>query len=198
MKRKPLIIIALLASLVSQAQETLQTVTDRGSGTSNGKELQLYWPNGLGYTFLGGYSNGNYGRLGAWSPATGGFSNLVINEGGGNVGIGTSNPTAKLTVAGNIQAREVKVSVDAGADYVFQNGYDLRPIEDLNAFISKNKHLPEIAPADQMTKDGVNLSEMNIKLLKKIEELTLYLIDINKQLKDLKEENRELRNLISK
>ncbi len=103
----------------------------------------------------------------------------------GNVGIGTINPTAKLTVAGNIQAREITVSVDAGADYVFKAGYGLKPLPEVEDFINANQHLPEIAPAAKMEKDGMNLSAMNIQLLKKIEELTLYLIEKDKEIKEL-------------
>ncbi|MBS7256726.1 hypothetical protein [Flavobacterium branchiicola] len=108
---------------------------------------------------------------------------LVINGVSGNVGIGTSNATSMLTVAGNIASREVKVSVDAGADFVFNKDYDLPSLESIDNFIKENKHLPEIASAEEMKKDGINLSEMNIKLLQKIEELTLYMIEQNNQLK---------------
>ncbi|WDF60807.1 hypothetical protein PQ462_05455 [Flavobacterium sp. KACC 22758] len=99
----------------------------------------------------------------------------------GNVGIGTPNASSKLTVAGNIASREVKVSVDAGADFVFENNYDLPSLESVDKFIKENKHLPEIASAKEMQKDGINLSEMNIKLLQKIEELTLYVIEMKKE-----------------
>ncbi len=96
----------------------------------------------------------------------------------GNVGIGTTNPTAKLTVAGDINSREVKVTVDAGADFVFANDYKLPPLDSVANYIKEHKHLPEIASAEQMKKDGMNLSEMNIKLLQKIEEMTLYIIEM--------------------
>jgi len=106
-----------------------------------------------------------------------GSSNVVFN---GNVGIGTTNPTSKLTVAGNINSREVKVSVDAGADFVFEKDYVLPSLQEVEKFVTENKHLPEIASAKAMQKEGINLSEMNIKLLQKIEELTLYVIEQNK------------------
>ncbi|WP_131725827.1 hypothetical protein [Flavobacterium sp. Root420] len=103
----------------------------------------------------------------------------------GNIGIGTTNPTSKLTVAGNINSREVKVTVDAGADFVFENNYNLPSLDAVDKYIKENKHLPEIASADQMKKDGINLSEMNIKLLQKIEELTLYSIEQQKNTENL-------------
>ncbi|WP_091134160.1 tail fiber protein [Flavobacterium anhuiense] len=104
----------------------------------------------------------------------------------GNIGIGTINPTSKLTVAGNITSREVKVTVDAGADFVFEKDYDLPSLESVDKFIKENKHLPEIASAEEMKKDGINLSEMNIKLLQKIEEMTLYMIEMKKEIELLK------------
>jgi len=116
---------------------------------------------------------------------------LYIN---GNVGIGTAHPTSKLTVAGNIASREVKVTVDAGADFVFEKDYDLPSLEFVDKFIKENKHLPEIDSAAAMQKDGINLSEMNIKLLQKIEEITLYIIEQNKSIEELKKEIKNIQS----
>ncbi|MNL27728.1 hypothetical protein D3C87_1493360 [compost metagenome] len=118
---------------------------------------------------------------------------LAINL-DGNVGIGTTNPTSKLTVAGNINSREVKVTVDAGADFVFENDYNLPSLKSVDKFIKENKHLPEIASAAEMKNDGINLSEMNIKLLQKIEELTLYSIEQNKKIEILEKKVEKLLN----
>jgi hypothetical protein len=111
----------------------------------------------------------------------------------GNIGIGTRTPDSKLTVSGKIHSQEVKVTVSAGADFVFAKNYNLISISKLAEYISKNQHLPEIASADEMKENGLELGEMNIKLLQKIEELTLYLIDINKTVNDLKHENKVLK-----
>ncbi len=116
----------------------------------------------------------------------------MLAHNGGNVGIGTTNPTSKLTVAGNINSREVKVSVDAGADFVFDKDYTLPSLQEVEKFVTKNKHLPEIASAKEMQKEGINLSEMNIKLLQKIEELTLYVIEQNKRIELQQKENQSL------
>jgi hypothetical protein len=133
----------------------------------------------------------------SFNPSTGLYSIMnvamkISND--GNVGIGTTNPTSKLTVAGNINSREVKVTVDAGADFVFENNYNLPSLDAVEKFIKENKHLPEIASADEMKKDGIYLSEMNIKLLQKIEELTLYMIEMKKE---NERQNEEIKNFKS-
>ena len=100
----------------------------------------------------------------------------------GNVGIGTTNPDSKLTVKGNIHAEEVKVDLSVpGPDYVFEEDYNLRSLEETEAYIKENKHLPEIPSAKEMEANGLELGEMNMLLLKKIEELTLYVIELKKE-----------------
>ncbi len=131
------------------------------------------------------------GVIGFWTKTK--SWSLVLNKVSGNVGIGTTNPTAKLTVAGNISAREVKVTANAGADFVFEKDYALRPLSELDQFVQANKHLPEIAPAAQMVKEGVNTGEFQIQLLQKIEELTLYVIAQEKRIEALEAENQSLK-----
>ncbi|SCY78223.1 hypothetical protein SAMN02927916_3359 [Flavobacterium anhuiense] len=123
-----------------------------------------------------------------------GGRDLFTIKGNGFVGIGTPNPSSLLTVAGNISSREIKVTVDAGADFVFEKDYDLPSLESVDQFIKENKHLPEIASAEEMKKEGINLSEMNIKLLQKIEEMTLYMIEMKKQNDIIIKENESLRS----
>lgn len=108
----------------------------------------------------------------------------------GNLSIGTLNPTpsALLTVAGLLSCQEVKVTVTAGADYVFNDDYKLMRLQDLENYVKANKHLPEIASESDMKNNGLNVNEFQIKLLQKIEELTLYVIDLKKQ--NLKADNR--------
>ena len=100
----------------------------------------------------------------------------------GNVGIGTSSPDAKLTVSGQVHAQEVKVTVNApGPDYVFEKDYQLTSLEEIKNYIDQNKHLPEVPSAKEMEKNGIQLGEMNMLLLKKIEELTLHLLNQEKK-----------------
>jgi hypothetical protein len=110
----------------------------------------------------------------------------------GNVGIGTMAPDAKLAVNGQVHATEVRVTTNVpGPDYVFEKDYKLTSLEEIKNYIDQNKHLPEIPSAKEMEKNGVQLGEMNMLLLKKIEELTLYVIDQNKKIDDLKNQNVE-------
>ncbi|MCR9133506.1 MAG: hypothetical protein NXI08_13055 [bacterium] len=111
----------------------------------------------------------------------------------GKVGIGTANPDYKLTVAGTISSREIIVEETAGADFVFEENYDLPTLGEIESFIQKNKHLPGIAPASQMIEEGVKVGELQIQLLQKIEELTLHVIEINKENQVLRKEIEHLK-----
>jgi hypothetical protein len=108
------------------------------------------------------------------------------------VGIGTSNPRYKLDVNGGIRAQEVVVETN-GADFVFADDYQLRPLSEVEAFITENKHLPEIQSAQEMQENGVSVSELQTKLLQKIEELTLYLIQQEETIQELRQEVESLK-----
>ncbi|MEQ6123699.1 hypothetical protein AAON49_05815 [Pseudotenacibaculum sp. MALMAid0570] len=117
-------------------------------------------------------------------------------ESGGNIGIGTTSPVAgyKLSVAGKVIAEELKVQLQsAWPDYVFASDYKLLSVEEVEAFIKKNGHLPNMPSAKEVKKEGgVLLGEMNKKLLEKVEELTLYTIEQEKKIKALEKQNKRI------
>ncbi|MCL8535546.1 hypothetical protein M9991_01540 [Chryseobacterium gallinarum] len=95
---------------------------------------------------------------------------------------------------GKFEVKEIKVTLSPTADFVFEDNYDLPKLEDVEKHIKQKKHLPEIASAKVMEKEGVNVGEFQIKLLQKIEELTLYSIEQNKKINQLQEENKNLKS----
>lgn len=108
----------------------------------------------------------------------------------GNIGIGTGssalNPSEKLAVNGLIHTKEVKVDLLNWPDYVFEEGYNLPTLEEVESQIQTNGHLANIPSAKEVEENGVLLGDMNKKLLEKVEELTLYIIQMNKEIELLK------------
>lgn len=124
----------------------------------------------------------------------GSISNSMFVTSGGNFSIGTTTPgTYKLAVEGKIGAREVNVTTGAWSDYVFNADYKLRPLSEVQQYIEENHHLPEVPSEKEVLANGQNLGEMNAILLKKIEELTLYVIEQNNELQALRTEMTELK-----
>jgi hypothetical protein len=111
----------------------------------------------------------------------------------GNFGIGTLTPQAKLDVRGKIIADEVEVKVNKAPDFVFFPDYNLRPLSEVESFVKENKHLPEIPSEKEMQENGLNLNDMQMKLLQKVEELTMYVIGQQKEIESLKQEIKELK-----
>lgn len=110
---------------------------------------------------------------------------LFVSGTNGNVGIGTVTPKAKLAVYGDIFATKVKVTQTGWPDYVFGKDYHLPEISALEQYISTHQHLPEIPSATEIAKDGLDLGDMNKRLLQKVEELSLYIIQLDKKNKEL-------------
>lgn len=101
----------------------------------------------------------------------------------GNVGIGTTNPTVKLAVNGKIHCVEIKVEPDISVpDYVFNKDYKLWSLNEVADYIQKNKHLPEVPSAAEFKKNGLAVGNMDYMLLRKVEELTLYIIKQQKMI----------------
>lgn len=117
---------------------------------------------------------------------------MVIEQGTGKVQIGpekvSSGPHAnyRLSVDGKIVAKEIVVTTDESywSDYVFEKGYELRPISEVEAFIAEHGHLPDVPSAKEVTENGQDLGRMDAILLRKIEELTLYIIEVEKRLNE--------------
>jgi hypothetical protein len=112
----------------------------------------------------------------------------ILNN--GNVGIGTTTPGSfKLAVEGKIGASEIKVTLQRPwPDYVFESNYQLPGLVELEAFIKKNKHLPDMPSAREVKESGgIELGQMNAKLLEKIEQLTLYVIELKKENEAIKQ-----------
>ncbi|MDD2797646.1 MAG: tail fiber protein [Bacteroidales bacterium] len=113
--------------------------------------------------------------------------NIAMATNGGKIGIGTTSPDQKLTVKGKIHAEEVIVDLAVPADYVFKADYTLRPLQEVEAYVKENSHLPEIPSASEIVQNGLNMGEMQNKLLQKVEELTLYIIQLQKEVNELKQ-----------
>jgi hypothetical protein len=153
----------------------------RSGSTSETSGLWLNNPtNSAAHGFIGTAQNnviGLYGSNFGWG--------LIMNTVSGNIGIGTLNPTFKLSVNGTIRTKEVVVET-GWADYVFDEKYPLRSLEDVERFIKTHKHLPNIPSAKEVEEKGLYMGDMQKKMMEKIEELTLYIIELKKEIESLK------------
>jgi hypothetical protein len=156
------------------------------------------------------------GGLNFWAPfnpgggtgAAGNYSLFLKDDGKVGMGVTDDNTDGKfcasalpngyrLYVNGGILTTKVKVAnycSIAWADYVFDEDYKLRPLHEVEAFVKQNKHLPNIPSGNEIEKSGLDLAEMQSKQMEKIEELTLYLIEMKKEIETIKKENAALKS----
>lgn len=211
MKKKLILILLSLSfhQLIAQTNN-FPTSGNVGLGTSNPTAKLTVDPIGhggivIGNTEAGGFTSltlfisslkDGYSTIQSVKSSGSSYGDICLNPIAGNVGIGTVNPTAKLSVKGKIRAQEVTVEANNWPDYVFHADYEIRPLSEVENYIRKNNHLPDIPSAKQINEYGIDLGDMNSRLLKKIEELTLYLLKKDKELKQEQKINCTQQNQI--
>jgi hypothetical protein len=161
-------------------------------------DVTIYTPktgNGTASTWAISNNTPSHGAPGSglqfWRTATlptGIFQLCTMHLGdNGYVGIGTTEPDYMLTVNGTIHAKEVKIDLKGPlADYVFDKNYKLMDLKDVESYVNEHSHLPEVPSASEVATNGMDLGEMQNKMLQKIEELTLYVIKQQKEIDELK------------
>jgi len=133
----------------------------------------------------GKISNGANGadRFSFYNNST--ATDIMVFTGDGNVGIGTTNPTYKLAVNGTVRSKEVIVENIGWPDYVFDHRYKLPGLNEVEKFIQQNNHLPNIPSAKDVMENGLHVGDIQNRMMEKIEELTLYIIQLNKRMEEL-------------
>ncbi len=167
-----------------------------GWGAVNGADAIMYkndhatYPGQMKLIYGGGVpSVGNFTVLNYDGSSY--TTNLFIDA-AGNMGVGTTSPTAKLTVAGDLSAngkittKEIEVTLSGWPDYVFDDDYELKSLSEVEAYIKNNNHLPGVPSEKEILENGLQLGEMNKILMEKVEELTLHMIQLEKEIENLK------------
>lgn len=184
--------------LGAQDKNYLNGNTLIGTNVDAGYKLNVNGTANISNSVLAG-SIGVNGTPGAYQFQVNGTSNFLNNVNGtsayftGSMGIGTTSPGPyKLAVEGTLGARKVKVTqVNPWADYVFDETYQLPSLSEVESYIKKHRHLPEVPSAKEVSENGIDVGETSTILLKKIEELTLYIIEIKKENDKLRKEMLE-------
>jgi len=209
---KKLLLISILVFALSFVKAQDSNVLIGLAGPAYGVTVKTNFPNGTGgwargfkvanqdnstsfITFgaYGGYLNGtsslNYSFIGPSYSST-----YMVFLPTGDIGIGTRTPREKLSVNGNIRAKEIKVETANWPDYVFDETYKMPSLTETETYIKEHRHLPGMPNKNQVAEEGVSLGEMNRKLLEKVEELTLHLIEKEKTINQLSDRLTALEN----
>jgi hypothetical protein len=133
--------------------------------------------------------NAEFSALTNLSSTLNGWTAMYANQ-GSSAAAGVFQ--GKVIVDGTLNAREVEIKQNVWADYVFNNDYKLKPLSEVEQFIKENKHLPNVPTEKEVIENGVNVAEMNVTMMEKIEELTLYIIEQQKKIEELQEKVEEL------
>jgi hypothetical protein len=137
------------------------------------------------------------GALEIFKSTSNSYAGRLLITNAGNVGIGTISPGSKLEVNGSVRATSFISNTTTYADFVFKPGYQLRSLAEVEAAIARDGHLPDIPSETEVKAHGVDLASQQAKLLQKVEELTLYVIEHQKELARLREENAALREKVA-
>ena len=133
------------------------------------------------YSFIGAYGNVNYMNL------SNGKTNVLTDlEVSGKIKCQNELEVAEVLKANQIKAQDINVEMNNAADYVFDENYNLRSLSDVESYVKENKHLPGVPSAAEMAEKGMSMSQMSNLLLEKVEELTLHMIELEKENKALK------------
>ncbi|QHI35903.1 hypothetical protein IMCC3317_12510 [Kordia antarctica] len=195
----------IIGAKVGIATDDPQARLDIRLGDKQEIRIQSEVPNTFGGISFKHSDGSENWRIRAFSNFAGGYDNIlsIVSSKNDNLWIAagktligdwfdfdpcTDCDEYKLFVKKGIRTEKVKVELAAGiwADYVFKSDYNLKPLEEVEAFINTNGHLPNVPSATEIEKEGLNLGEMDAKLLEKIEELTLYVIQLKKEVNELK------------
>ncbi len=171
-------------SVTGNGNVTLSTESDYSSNATGNHAIQV---KGTQQTMLLGVNSNTGISYMQASDNSQQNKTIALNPNGGSVTIGTTNPSQyTLAVAGTIVAEGIYCKLQSNwPDYVFDKSYELMPLASVEKYIKENKHLPNVPSATEIQDSEISVGDMNAILLKKIEELTLYIIEQEKRIKEL-------------